>query len=218
VTSTTAVARARLYLVAPARVAAGELARLTAELAAAGVDVIQLREKALEGADLLRVGEPVAAACRDAGIPFIINDRPDVALALDADGVHLGQNDVPVEVARRILGARLVGRSTHASSEIDAESEARHRPDYIAVGPVHATPTKPGRPAVGLDLVRYAAARAALPWFAIGGIKASNLAAVIEAGARRIVVVRELAQAADPVRAAAGLRALLDQAPLEQAS
>jgi thiamine-phosphate pyrophosphorylase len=209
---------ARLYLVTAPELAAGKLSDLVAGLAAAGVDLIQLRAKDMEAGDLLRVGEPVAAACRAAGVPLVVNDRPDVALALGADGVHLGQNDLPVWVARRILGAGLVGRSTHARAEIDAESNAEQPPDYIAVGPVYATPTKAGRPPVGLDLVRYAAARPTPPWFAIGGIDRSNLRAVLDAGARRIVVVRAIAQAPDPFAAAAELRALLDEVPLEEAS
>lgn len=204
---------ARLYLVARARLAAGSLAELVPELAAAGVDMVQLREKEMEAADLLRVGEPVASACREAGVVFVVNDRPDVALALGADGVHLGQNDLPVEVARRVLPEAIVGRSTHARLEIDRELAAR-RCDYLAVGPVHATPTKLGRPGVGIELVAYAASRANLPWFAIGGLNESNLAAALDAGARRIVVVRAITEAADPVAVAARLRTKLDSVPL----
>jgi thiamine-phosphate pyrophosphorylase len=134
-----------------------------------------------------------------------------VALALEADGVHLGQSDVPVWVARRILGNAIVGRSTHAPAEIDAAPA--ESPDYIAVGPVHSTPTKPGRSAVGLELVRYAAAHARPPWFAIGGIDRVALPAVLEAGARRVAVVRAITEAASPPEAAAGLRAILDAFP-----
>jgi thiamine-phosphate pyrophosphorylase len=206
---------ARLYLVSRARLAAGDLAGLVDELASAGVDLIQLREKELEAGDLIRAGEPLAAACHAAGINFIVNDRPDVALALDADGVHLGQNDLPVGVARRILGTGIVGRSTHTETEIDGVRAAPEPIDYIAVGPVFETPTKAGRPAAGRGLVAYAARRAPVPWFAIGGLNASNLEEVIVAGARRIVVVRAIAEAKDPVAAAAGLRAMLDVAPLD---
>ena len=206
----------RLYLVAPARIAAGGLAELLPDLARAGVDLVQLREKTMEAGDLLRVGEPLLEACRNAGVPLILNDRPDVALALGADGVHVGQNDLPVRAARKVVGGAIVGLSTHAPSEIDALAEdGPAGPDYIAVGPVEATPTKPGRPGVGLELVSYAAARAPVPWFAIGGINAWNLERTMEAGARRIVVVRAITEAADPVRAAATLRALLDSSPLE---
>ena len=207
------VADARLYLVAPATLRAGPLADLVADLGAAGVDLIQLREKDMEAGDLLRVGRPVADASRDAGVSFVVNDRPDVALALDA-GVHLGQNDVPVAVARRILGGAIIGVSTHSRDEIDDALAATEPIDYIAVGPVYETPTKPGRPAVGLELVQYAAHHAMLPWFAIGGIDSTNLAGVIDAGARRIVVVRAITEAPEPAAAAAGLRAQLDRVPL----
>lgn len=204
--------RARLYLVAPAGIAAGSLADQVPTLAEAGVDVIQLREKDLEAGDLLRVGVPILEACRRAGIPLIVNDRPDVALALGADGVHLGQNDLPVGVGRRILGDAIVGRSTHAVEEIEAALE--EMPDYIAVGPVFETPTKPGRPAVGLDLIREAAKRVELPWFAIGGIDRYSLPEVMEAGARRVVVVRAIIEANDPAAAAGELRKILDREPL----
>jgi thiamine-phosphate pyrophosphorylase len=202
---------ARLYLVSPARIHTGDLTDVVAELAGAGVDVIQLREKEMEAADLIRVGEPIRDACRAAGIPFLVNDRPDVALALEADGVHLGQNDLSAAVARRILGARIVGTSTHAPEEIDDSTE--ERPDYIAVGPVYETPTKPGREAVGRDLVAYAARHARLPWFAIGGIDEATLPEVMAAGARRVVVVRAITEASDPVAAAARLRKVLDNPP-----
>ncbi len=202
---------ARLYLVAPARLTAGRLADLVGDLAGAGVDLLQLREKDLEAGAVLRAGEPVAAACREAGVPFIVNDRPDIALALGADGVHLGQNDLPVEVARRVCPTAFVGLSTHRPEEIDAVGEADV--DYFAVGPVEATPTKPGRPGAGLDLVRYASGTTGPPWFAIGGIDAGNLDRVLEAGARRIVVVRAVTESSDPPAAAARLRSTLDGAP-----
>jgi len=199
---------ARLYLVAPARLAAGRLADLVGELADAGIDLIQLREKSLEARAVLRAGEPVAAACRAAGVPFIVNDRPDIALALGADGVHLGQNDLPVEVARRVCPGAFVGLSTHALEEVDAAAHADV--DYFAVGPVEATPTKPGRPAAGIDLVRSASRTSGPPWFAIGGINADNLERVLEAGARRIVVVRAVTESGDPPAAAARLRGMLE--------
>jgi thiamine-phosphate pyrophosphorylase len=208
------VTGARLYLVAGEHLAAGPLADLVPHLAAAGVDMVQLRMKDEEALRIIAAGEPVAAACRTARIPFIINDRPDVALALDADGVHLGQGDLPPAVARRVLENGLIGRSTHSPEQIDAEIGIDVTPSYIAVGPVHPTPTKPGRPNVGLDLVRYAAERVAIPWFAIGGLNASTLPPVIEAGARRAVVVRAITEAPDPIAAARQLRALLQAAPL----
>jgi thiamine-phosphate pyrophosphorylase len=201
---------ARLYLVSPAELAAGGLADLVPELAFAGVDVIQLREKEMEAADVIRVGVPIRTACAAAGIPFIVNDRPDVALALQADGVHLGQKDVPTEIARAILGdSAIVGHSTHASGEID-RAVSQKGIDYIAVGPVFATPTKEGREPVGRDLVRYAAEQFDGVWFAIGGITAETLPEVMGAGARRIVVVRAITEADDPPAAAARLRTMLD--------
>jgi thiamine-phosphate pyrophosphorylase len=204
---------ARLYLVAPARLKAGSVAELAPELAAAGVDVIQLREKEMEAGDVLRAGEPIRDACAEAGIPFIVNDRPDVALAIHAGGVHLGTNDLPTDVARRILGDAIVGRSSHSEADI-SEVLARQDPDYLAVGPVYETPTKPGRPAAGLSLIRHAAERVVVPWFAIGGIDERNLPEVLAAGAQRIVVVRAITEAPDPAAAAASLRKLLDEATL----
>ena len=135
------------------------------------------------------------------GVPLVVNDRPDLAALVDADYVHVGQDDLPVEVARRCGVA--VGLSTHAPEQID-HADA----DYIGVGPVYATPTKEGRPPVGLELVRYAAEHARQPWFAIGGIDESNASDVVAAGAERIAVVRAIADADDPRAAAALLRQL----------
>ena len=206
--SASALEDVHLYLVAPARLAAGDLAALVPELVDAGVGLIQLREKDMEAGDLLRLGEPIAAACANAGVPFIVNDRPDVALALGAPGVHLGVGDLPTSWARKILGDTIVGRSTHSESDIRAALQEQD-PDYIAVGPTFETPTKQGRPAAGLDLLRFAAGYVRLPWFAIGGIDESNLPQILEAGARRIVVVRAITEAADPPAAARRLRELL---------
>ncbi len=200
---------ALLYLVAPARIAAGDVGELIPELAAAGVDLFQLREKELEAGDIVRLAGPIQTACRAAGMPFIINDRPDVALAVDADGVHVGQNDLPPDAARRIVGPRIVGLSTHAPEEVDAAVERSHLLDYVAVGPVNETPTKPGRPGTGLSLVRHAAATVDLPWFVTGGMSERTVDSVLEAGARRIVVVRAITEAADPPAAAARLKEML---------
>lgn len=203
---------ARLYLVSGAELSAGSLSELTPELVRAGVDVIQLREKEMEAGDVLRLAEPIAQACAEAAVPFIVNDRPDLALALDASGVHLGQNDLPVPAARRIVGpGAIVGLSTHSTEDIAAVPDEA---DYIAVGPLFETPTKPGRPAVGLELVRHAAGSVSLPWFAIGGINLSNIESVLDAGARRVVVVRALTHASDPVAEAARLSDALGQIPL----
>lgn len=201
------LSEARLYLVATHRLSTGLLHELVPELAAAGVDLIQLREKEMEAADVIRVGRPIAEACKSAGVPFIVNDRADVAVALDADGVHVGQNDLPVNVTRKIVGGRIVGWSTHARHEVDAAADQDI--DYFAVGPVAETPTKPGRPAAGLELIRHAAKVATKPWFAIGGIDRELLPEVVAAGATRVVVVRAITEAADPATAAAELNALL---------
>ena len=204
----------RLYLVAPARIGPGALVDMIAELAVAGVDIVQLREKDMEARDVLRLAEPLLAACRDAGVPFIVNDRPDIALALGADGVHVGQNDLPLAAVRCILPAQIVGLSTHAPAEVEAAA-ATEGIDYFAVGPVFATPTKLGRPAAGVELIRHAATlHSERPWFAIGGIDETNLGSVLDAGARRIVIVRAITEAADPPEAAARLRARLDELPL----
>jgi thiamine-phosphate pyrophosphorylase len=187
----------KLYLVSTAKLRAGSLAELVADLVAAGVDVIQLREKELEAGAILRLAEPIAEACAEASVPFIVNDRPDIAVALRGAGVHLGQDDLAVSVARRIVGPEaIVGLSTHSREDIAAVPP---EVDYVAVGPLFETPTKPGRPAVGLDLVRHATGAVSFPWFAIGGINASNVESVLEAGARRVVVVRALTEAKDPI-------------------
>lgn len=204
---------ARLYLVAPARLHRAPLVDLVAELVGAGVDLIQLREKEMEAGDLLRVGGPLAQACKEAGVAFIVNDRPDVAAALEADGVHLGTNDLPAAAARRILPGKIVGLSTHRPSEVDA-AVAEH-PDYFAVGPVHRTPTKPGRPGTGLELVAYAAGLSTeVPWFVTGGMSPTTIPDVLEAGGRRVVVVRAITEAEDPLEATAAIRMVLDEVPL----
>jgi thiamine-phosphate pyrophosphorylase len=193
------LAAARLYLVTGARPDLGEFLRAAVR---GGVDAVQIRDKALTDSELLPVLAAARAVTRELGVPLVVNDRPDLAVLAGADAVHVGQDDLPVEEARRFGVA--VGQSTHATGEIDAS-----RADYLGVGPVYATPTKEGRPAVGLDLVRYAASRAARPWFAIGGIDASNAAEVVAAGARRIAVVRAIGEAEDPEAAARSLRAPL---------
>ena len=195
--------RARLYLVCDARPADFLRAAL-----AGGVDVLQLRDKAVDDAAILRAAETFRACCEDAGALFVVNDRPDLAVAADADGVHVGQADAAAEDARAVVGDdRLVGRSTHSEPQLDDA----YGVDYVAVGPVHATPTKPGRPAIGLEPIRYAATHARVPWFAIGGIDPQTIGRVIEAGARRVVMVRAIADAPDPEAAARALRQALDR-------
>ena len=171
-----------------------------------GVDIFQLREKHAGDDELLRAAQPAKRLCDDHGALFVVNDRPDIAVAAGADGVHLGQDDMAVEHARAIVGPdALIGRSTHSPAQIDGAAGA----DYIGVGPVHATPTKLGRPAVGVDLVRYAAAHARMPFFAIGGLDATTLPEAVRAGATRAAVVRAISEAADPEAAARALRAAL---------
>jgi thiamine-phosphate pyrophosphorylase len=171
-----------------------------------GADVFQLRDKRATDDALLRAAERARALCDAHGALFVVNDRPDLALAAGADGVHLGQDDMPIERARALVGPELlIGRSTHSAAQVDASAGA----DYIGVGPVHATPTKLGRPAVGTALIRYAAAHAAVPFFAIGGLDAATLPSAVAAGAARAAVVRAISQAPDPEGAARSLRALL---------
>jgi thiamine-phosphate pyrophosphorylase len=189
----------QLYLITPFR---PDLEEFLAAAIRGGVDLVQLREKDLSDGELLRRAEAAREVTRTLGVPLVVNDRPDVAVLAGADAVHVGQDDLPVEAARGLGVA--VGLSTHAPGEIDSA-----RADYVGVGPVFETPTKTGRPAVGLELVRYASAHARVPWFAIGGIDATNVAEVVAAGARRIAVVRAIADAEDPEQAARQLRAAL---------
>jgi thiamine-phosphate pyrophosphorylase len=189
----------RLYLIVPAR---PDLEEFLEAAIRGGVDIVQIREKELPDGELLSHLRVAREVTRRLGVPLVVNDRPDLAALCEADFVHVGQDDLPVAAARSFgVG---VGQSTHAPEEIDA-AEA----DYIGVGPVHATPTKEGRPAVGLELVRYAAAHARQPWFAIGGIDETNVAEVVAAGATRIAVVRAIGDAQDPESAAAALRAVV---------
>src|SRR5271165_1797028 len=209
------LAAARLYLVLDSSPAGHTLPDLIRAAVAGGVDVVQLRDKMLADDELTAVANATRALCEQLGVLLIVNDRPFVAAEVGADGVHVGQDDMEVAEAREVVGPELlVGLSTHAPAEIDAVDP--ELVDYIGVGPVHATPTKPGRPAVGVELVRYAAAHAPVPFFAIGGLDAGNLASAIEAGARRAVVLRAIAGADDPERAARALRDLLDAHPLER--
>ena len=192
-------ADSRLYLIAPAR---PDLAELLEAAVLGGVDIVQVREKSLPDGQLLPLLEEARELTRRLGVPLVVNDRPDLALLVEADFVHLGQDDLPVEAARRLGLA--VGQSTHAPAEIDGATA-----DYIGVGPVFQTPTKAGRPAVGLGLVRYAATRARQPWFAIGGIDRTTVEEVVAAGAERVAVVRAICNSPDPEAAAAELRAAL---------
>jgi thiamine-phosphate pyrophosphorylase len=197
------LANARLYLCTGARRERGDLPQFLDAALGGGVDIVQLREKGLEAAEELALLEVFADACRRHGRLLAVNDRADVALAAGADVLHLGQDDLPVPVARRILGpGPLIGRSSHSPEQVDAAA-AEPGVDYFCAGPVWATPTKPGRPATGPGLLEHVAARGqARPWFAIGGISLNRLGDVIAAGARRVVVVRAITEADDPGAAA----------------
>jgi thiamine-phosphate pyrophosphorylase len=201
------LAEARLYLCVDARQRTGDLEDFLDAALRGGVDIVQLRQKGMEAADELATLEVFADAARRHGVLLAVNDRADVAFAAGADVLHLGQRDLPVAAARAICGPEIVvGRSTHSFSQVNA-AIAEPGSDYFCVGPCWATPTKPGRPAAGLDVVSYAAAkRPAKPWFAIGGIDAGRLDEVIEAGASRVVVVRAITEAGDPEAVASELR------------
>jgi thiamine-phosphate pyrophosphorylase len=187
--------RARLYLV----IEAGAARAVVPEALAGGVDVVQLRDKEAADNQVVAAGRWLRGVCDSAGALLIVNDRPDLALACDADGVHLGQDDQPVDDVRRLVGSDvLIGLSTHSPAQIDAAGDA----DYLGVGPVFETATKPGLEAVGVELVRYASEHATKPWFAIGGIDAARAA---EIGADRIAVVRAIRDAEDPRAAAEAL-------------
>jgi thiamine-phosphate pyrophosphorylase len=211
------LADARLYLCTDARRREGDLPAFLDAVLAGGVDIVQLRDKELEAAEELACLAVFAEACRRHGKLLAVNDRADIAHAAGPDILHLGQGDLPVPAARAIVGDRvLIGRSTHAESEVDA-ALADPGVDYFCTGPCWPTPTKPGRPAPGLPLVRYAASVAGdRPWFAIGGIDGHRLDQVLEAGARRVVVVRALTRAPDPGAAAAELAARLRAASGER--
>jgi thiamine-phosphate pyrophosphorylase len=216
--STLSLAGARLYLCTDARQRRGDLADFLDAVLANGVDIVQLRQKGMEARDELRCLETFAAAAQRHGRLWAVNDRADIARASGAPVLHLGQDDLPVPVAREICGdGILIGRSTHSPAQFDA-GLAQPGVDYLCAGPTWTTPTKPGRPAAGLELLSHAASAGAStaggalvggasaqarPWFAIGGIEnLSRLDEVIARGARRVVVVRAITDAEDPGAAA----------------
>jgi thiamine-phosphate pyrophosphorylase len=206
-----AIAHSSLYLVCDARPQAWLEAALRG-----GVDVLQLRDKALDDDGIVAAAAAFRAAADAYGVPFVLNDRPDLVEACRADGVHVGQDDATPAQARAAVGPdRIVGRSTHEPAHA-AAALADPDVDYLAIGPVHETPTKPGRAAAGLGYVEHAAVAVGKPWFAIGGLNAANVADVVALGARRIVVVRAIAEAGDPEAAARALRAALE-VPVGQA-
>jgi thiamine-phosphate pyrophosphorylase len=211
---TNTLAQARLYLCTDGRRRTGDLVEFLDAVLSAGVDIVQLREKGLEAREELDLLAVFADAARRHGRLWAVNDRADVATAAGAPILHLGQDDLPLPVARRIVGPDVViGRSTHSPGQFDA-GYAERGIDYVCAGPTWATPTKPGRPAAGTALLDHAAAAddGARPWFAIGGIEnLDRLDEVIAHGARRVVVVRAITEAADPGAAA---RAFADRLAL----
>ena len=216
---------ARLYLCTDARKDRGDFEQFVDAAFAGGVDIIQLRDKSIEAAEELELLAVLKETAERHGRLWAVNDRADIAVLSGAPVFHIGQKDLPLAAARTLLnGNAAIGLSSHAPAQVDAALTAAAGPaglDYFCVGPVWATPTKPGRAAVGLELVEYAAgaARASaqegqadggVPWFAIGGIDHGNVEQVVEAGARRIVVVRAITEADDPAAAAASLLAALN--------
>jgi thiamine-phosphate pyrophosphorylase len=212
--TTAAIGDRSLYLCTPFR---DDLVGFVSACVAGGVDVVQLRDKHLEARDLLRVGAALRACCRDLGVPFIMNDRPDLALELDADGVHVGQDDAPPALARRILGpGKIIGLSTHAPAE--ATAGMLEPVDYLAAGPVVHTATHPDRTPTGIGYISEATraseraddARGPLPLFITGGVTPETIPGLALAGARRFVVVRYLTESGDPRAAAGALRRAID--------
>lgn len=198
----------RLYLCTRDR---PDLERFVGACISGGVDVVQLRDKRLDARSLLRRAALVRRVCTDASVPFILNDRPDLALEVGADGVHVGQDDAPPALARRILGPdAIVGLSTHSVDDLAAS--LREPVDYVSAGPVTATPTKPGRPGVGLEYVAHAVFGAERPVWVTGGASPATVAGMVAAGARHVVVVRWLTEAPEPSSAARALRRALDAA------
>jgi thiamine-phosphate pyrophosphorylase len=237
---------ARLYLCCEARPRGQDLEQLLRAALSGGVDIVQLREKESSRREIELAAQTFRRLCDGYSALFVVNDDPDLARACDADGVHLGQDDMPVSEAREILGPdAIIGLSTHTKEQIAAtgdvpgqadqgrrergvlrtratEDADMRRPgtssgvDYISVGPIWETPTKEGRPAVGLELIRHAAESAPHPFFAIGGIDATNAPQVVDAGAQRMCVVRAIRDAEDPAAAAEELRNAL--APIGEAA
>ena len=199
---------ARLYFVCDAQPHGGDPEPLLRAALSGGVDIIQLREKSLPRREIELAALTFRRLCDTYSALFIVNDDPELAAACNADGVHVGQDDTPAAEAREMLGPdAIVGLSTHSREQIAAAAEAPV--DYISVGPVWETPTKEGRPGVGLELVAHAAEAAPHPFFAIGGIDPSNAGRVVEAGAHRLGVVRAIRDADAPAAAAEALRGAL---------
>jgi thiamine-phosphate pyrophosphorylase len=199
----------RLYVIIDKKSARGRDLVMVAEKAVAGgADVIQLREKDWPAREIVEAGRAIRKAITKDKALFIINDRPDIALAAGADGVHLGQDDIPVADARAIMGKdKIIGLSTHSLEQaVEAQQSGA---DYIGVGPVFSTPTKPGSEPVGLELIKNVKNISRLPFVAIGGINAANVGDVIAAGASRVAVVRAVCGADDIREAAKSLKDIL---------
>lgn len=195
------IARTRLYFVCEARPRGADPTPLLDAAIRGGAGIVQLREKGLGDEELIEAAAPFRAAADRGRALFVLNDRPDLVAACRADGVHVGQDDMPVGAARNLAGPdAVVGLSTHTEAEIGAActADGDARPDQISVGPVWETPTKEGRPATGLGLIEFAAREATIPWFAIGGIDAETAREVAAAGGGRAVVVRAIRDAEDP--------------------
>ncbi len=208
------LAERRLYLCSPDR---PDLEHFVEACIEGGVDVVQLREKHLEGSRLAERATVVQRVCADYNVPFVLNDDPVLAASIGADGVHVGQDDMDPTAARQIVGDRtIVGLSTHAPRELDiaigTETAGPLPVDYISAGPVSPTPTKPGRPGTGLDYVREAARRAAWTVWVTGGVDPATVGPLLAAGARHFVVVRWLTEAPDPKANARALRKVIDDA------
>jgi thiamine-phosphate pyrophosphorylase len=196
---------ARLYLVT---MPCDRLLEIVESALQGGFTLVQYRDKEREDRSRLEIATALCELCHRYNALFLVNDRPDIALAVGADGVHLGQQDMPISAARKILGKDyIIGQSTTNPDELQRALESET--DYVGVGPVYATPTKPGKAAAGLEYVSYVADRVTIPWFAIGGIDSENLPEVIGAGAKRVAVVRSLMQAEDPRSIAQNMISLL---------
>ena len=208
---TPALADRRLYLCTADR---PDLQSFLRDCIEGGVDVVQLRDKDLDARSVLARAALVRPVCTEYGVPFILNDRPDLALAAEADGGHLGQDDAPASVARRILGPdALIGLSTHGDDDFDhALGQDADDLSYLSAGPVVPTPTKPGRPGTGPEYPGSATRRSPLPVFVTGGVTPATVGALVDSGCRRFVVVRWLTESDKPGEAARELRCAIDAA------
>ena len=196
----------RFYLCTPDR---ADLPQFVDACIRGGVDIVQFRDKEADARTILKRGGLARDVCRSYGVPFILNDRPDLALEMGADGVHVGQDDAPPALARKILGpSAIIGLSTHSQDDlIGAEREPI---DYISVGPINPTPTKPGRAGVGLGYLRFAADEASVPFYVTGGVNPRSIGDLLDSGGTRFVAVRWLTEAEDAYEAAKALRRAID--------